>query len=117
MKVLTHLLLALVVSVGFVTTATSEITMTNVNNHPYSYNYTAQVYEMGGCEAIRNLFVAHPIPIGSVDEATGREIVGWEIDCEDDLENTTTVATGGTTTGGTVRTVIRAFGSIKLRLA
>jgi hypothetical protein len=56
------------------------------------------------CAELAAHFRDNPIPVGAVDAANGKEIVGWEVRCVDDV-----VAPGGSMAGdGASRTLARA---------
>jgi hypothetical protein len=103
--------LALFVVLGALRDARSELQPYNVN---YGWHGTAMcdaTFASLGCEGIKDLFAEHPVPIGAIDEDTGREIMGWEIICDDELVNW-----GGITGTGSEdhRDVPRAFGTIRI---
>ena len=116
MKNSLRLALAALVLLGCVCTSFATVNpySFSVPSSPSSEQTTDPIYNSGGCEAIKNHFLLNPPPIGDIDIDTGREIIGWEVDCHDNV-----VAQGGQTNGlpGDERVIPRAWGSITVHYA
>lgn len=69
------------------------------------------VYDVRDCEGIEEYFRKKPIPLGVIDAATGRTVVGWRIVCESGP-----VVSGGVTQRDAAdsRTIYRCFGVIEV---
>ena len=66
-------------------------------------------YNASDCPGIQQHFMNQPIPLGSIDGANGKMIVGYDVICE----GVVVVSAGG---GGTSsRDVYRTFGMIHVR--
>lgn len=78
----------------------------------HSASMCEATYARFGCDGIRSLFDDHPIPIGAVDEVTGRIVLGSEVVCDD-----ATLLLAGVPAAAPEdsRNVPRGFGRIVLR--
>ena len=116
MKHSLRLALAALVLLGCVCTSFATVNpySFSVPSSPSSEQTTDAVYNNGGCEAIKAHFLQNPPRLGDIDIDTGREIIGWEVDC-----HAKTVAQGGDTSGGGIdeRVIPRAWGTITVHYA
>jgi hypothetical protein len=119
MKILIHAALLSFVVVGLLHDVPSAHSSTPVYNFndpasPSSLETTTPIYLTGDCPAIQGHFAANPVPLGAIDAETGREIVGYEIWCDDQL-----VGEGGGKSPDPAdqRHIPRAFGYIKVYYA
>jgi hypothetical protein len=67
------------------------------------------IYNTADCPGIHQHFMNQPIPMGSVDVANGKTIVGYDIVCEGAI----IMSVGGA--GTETRDVHRTFGVIRVR--
>ncbi len=81
---------------------------------PSSEETTGPIYQAGDCPAIQQHFTNNPIPVGAIDTDNGREIIGWEIWCDDLmlLEDGMKAVDPANQ-----RTILRSFGHIKVHYA
>jgi hypothetical protein len=117
MKSPIHLLLAIVALAGFVhqtpPPVEADIVVYDFDVGPASSSTTDKVYQADGCEGIADHFAANPPPIGAIDAFNGREIIGWEVVCGEEI-----AAAGGTMGGpGGERIIPRSFGHIRVSYA
>ncbi len=114
MRFALYLALLLFVTLGCLHTASSDVATYNVDVGWHSMTNCDIVYQAYLCDGILDLFTNHPIPIGAIDEANGREIMGYEIICDDQI-----ILIGGVPDAPPedTRDVPRGFGTIKLRYA
>jgi len=89
----------------------ASVTTFDVNVGATSAATMDPIYASLGCAGIAAHMSANPIPVGAIDVANGKEIVGYEVICEGGV-----VAWGGTLAGSR-RTVARTFGYIRLYYA
>jgi hypothetical protein len=94
MKITIQLSLLLFVFLGITASAYSDPMPFHVNAGWSSIPAWDAAYDEDECDGVYELFEEHPIPLGAIDVETGREIVGWEIICDDliimSVGNTTT---------------------------
>ena len=98
-------------SLPFASALRADIVTFDVNTGDTSAGTMDPIYASLGCAGIASHMSSHPIPVGAIDVANGKEVVGWEVICEGG-----TVAWGGTLAGPR-RTVARACGYIRLYYA
>ncbi len=111
MRTSLFLALTLFVTLGVLRDARSDTIPFDVDTAYSSLLYTDDLYASGGCPAIVADFSDHPVPLGAIDVSNGREIVGWEIICDDHL----VLLEGNTAPAGEdERDVQRSFGTIRL---
>jgi hypothetical protein len=85
MKLTLQLALLFFVFAGITSAAYSDPLPFNVNTGWSSMSAWDGAYSQNECQGVHDLFVEHPIPIGAIDEENGREIIGWEIICDDGI--------------------------------
>jgi hypothetical protein len=94
MKLTIQLALFLFVFLGITAAAYPDPLPFNVHEGWSSMSAWDAAYGDDECDGVYELFEEHPIPIGAVDLDNGREIVGYEIICDDailiDMGNTAT---------------------------
>ena len=117
MKFLIHAVLALVTIVGLTQGAPSAYSNPvpfNVSTGAYSAATMDPIYLTQDCEGISAWCELHPIPLNAIDVENGREIIGYEVICDD-----LTVAGAGVGTGFPIdqRDVPRGCGKIVLKYA
>ena len=102
------------VFLGAVRSAPAELQIYDATIGPHSSRVCDDTYANHGCEGIHTLFELWEIPIGGVDAETGREIIGYEIICDDEV----ILADGAMNTDEHDRRDInRVFGKIRLHYA
>lgn len=112
MRFTLHVALALFVVLGAAQSAWSTLPPYNADAGWHSASMCDATYAAYGCDGIRSLFEDHPVPIGAVDEANGRVIMGYEIICDG-----LTILIGGVPTAPPedTRDVPRGFGTLRIR--
>ena len=116
MKNSLRLALAALVLLGCVCTSFATVPpySFSVPSSPSSEQMTDSIYNASGCAGIAAHFNQNPPPVGAIDLDTGREIIGWEVECPD-----TILASGGQTGGdpSDERVIPRAWGNIIVHYA